>query len=239
MATQQRNHARVDSGSPGTRRTVHPAFAWAGIVGPVLFTATFLVQEAFRRATYDPLAEPVSALEVGPYGWIQQLNFVIFGALTIGHALGQHAGMRPTRGGVAGPLLLGITGVGAVVSAAFPLYDDTAGVTQFPPGHLVGGLMFFLISPLALIALSVRMRHDPDWYRLAGYTLVSGLVLVCLDAFTLGFVLPDSAALHGWAGLVQRLTILLVLFPARVVMATRLLTMSHRRAATPSSTHTE
>ena len=64
MATQQPNHARVDSGLPGIPRTVHPGLAWAGIVGPVLFTATFLVQEAFRRATYDPLAEPVSALEV-------------------------------------------------------------------------------------------------------------------------------------------------------------------------------
>lgn len=210
--------------------TEHPSrVRLAGIIGPVLFTATFLVQEAFRRATYDPLAEPVSALEVGPYGWIQQLNFVIFGVLTIGHALGQHAGMRPTRGGVAGPLLLGITGVGAVVSGAFPLYDDPAGITQFPPGHLAGGLTFFLISPLALIALSVRMRHDPDWHRLAGYTLACGLALVSIDAFTLGFVLPEGAALHDWAGLVQRLTILLMLFPARIVMAMRLVTTSRRK----------
>jgi hypothetical protein len=42
--------------------------AWAGIIGPVLFTAGFLAQEALRRDEYDPLAEPVSALEAGPKG---------------------------------------------------------------------------------------------------------------------------------------------------------------------------
>ena len=100
-----------------------------------------------------------------------------------------------------------ITGVGALVSAPFPLYDDAAGVTQIPPGHLLGGLTFFLVSPLALIALS-----DPDAPR-------SSLAIVgrlhprlrvwswsSLDVITLGFVLPDDAALHDWAGLAQRST---------------------------------
>jgi hypothetical protein len=77
--------------------------AWAGIIGPVLFTAAFLAQEAFRRGEYDPLAEPVSALEAGPSGWIQQVNFVVFGLLTIGFAMAHHRGVRPTRAGIAGP----------------------------------------------------------------------------------------------------------------------------------------
>ena len=46
--------------------------AWAGIVGPILFTATFLAQEAFRSDEYSPIAETVSALEAGPNGWVQQ-----------------------------------------------------------------------------------------------------------------------------------------------------------------------
>ena len=35
-------------------------------------------------------------------------------------------------------------------------------------------------------------------------------------------VLPDTAPLHEWAGLVQRVLILLVLFPCRVVLSLRL-----------------
>jgi hypothetical protein len=49
--------------------------AWAGIVGPILFTVVFLAQEALRRDEFSPVAEPISALEVGPIGWVQQLNY--------------------------------------------------------------------------------------------------------------------------------------------------------------------
>ena len=67
--------ARIRSSTVGkqpNRSVTLPA--WAGILGPVLFTAGFLAQEAFRRDGYDPLAEPVSALEAGPNGWVQQTN---------------------------------------------------------------------------------------------------------------------------------------------------------------------
>ena len=46
------------------------------------FTAVFLAQEALRRNEFSPVAEPISALEVGPNGWVQQLNFGVFGLLT-------------------------------------------------------------------------------------------------------------------------------------------------------------
>jgi hypothetical protein len=44
---------------------------WAGILGPVLFAMTFLVQDAVRPGGYDPVAEPVSALAAGPTWWVQ------------------------------------------------------------------------------------------------------------------------------------------------------------------------
>ena len=33
--------------------------AWAGLIGPVLFTLTWLAQELFRIEEYSPIAEPV------------------------------------------------------------------------------------------------------------------------------------------------------------------------------------
>ncbi|MGH2393518.1 MAG: DUF998 domain-containing protein, partial [Candidatus Limnocylindria bacterium] len=68
--------------------------AWAGIVAPPLFTIGFLAQEFVRRGEFDPISEPVSALEAGPLGWIQQVNFVVFGLLIIVFALGLHRGIR-------------------------------------------------------------------------------------------------------------------------------------------------
>jgi hypothetical protein len=94
--------------------------AWAGIIGPVLFTAAFLAQGPFRRGEYDPLAEPVSALQTGPTGWIQQLNFIVFGLLTIAFAIGLNRGLRPTRTGTVGPVLLFVSGIGLLHAAIFP-----------------------------------------------------------------------------------------------------------------------
>jgi hypothetical protein len=64
------------------RRSVIAAGAVAGIFGPILFTVTFFVQGLFQREEYDPVAEVVSALEAGSGGWVQQVNFVVFGLLT-------------------------------------------------------------------------------------------------------------------------------------------------------------
>jgi hypothetical protein len=99
------------------RHQVVRALAAAGIVGAILFTVTFVVEGLFRPEEYSAMAEPVSALEAGPGGWVQRVNFVIFGLLTIAFAVGLHLGLRPTRWGVIGPSLL----VAAVESGAPPV----------------------------------------------------------------------------------------------------------------------
>jgi hypothetical membrane protein len=209
--------------SAARRRSALPALAWAGIVGPVLFTVVFLAQEALRRGEFNPVAAPVSALEAGPNGWVQRLNFLLFGLLTMAHAIGLHRGMRPARGGWVGPALLFLTGIGALVGAAVPWREDAAGVAYAPVGHIVGGMIFFLGSPAALIVLSRRMRHDPSWRGLAAYTLGSGLVLLALSLVGAAFVRPDTAPLHDWAGLHQRIMVVAVLFPCRIALGIRLL----------------
>jgi hypothetical membrane protein len=197
--------------------------AWAGIVGPVLFTAAYMAQEQFRRDEYDPLAEPVSALEAGPGGWVQQVNFVVFGLLTMAFAVGLHRGLRPTRAGVAGPALLFLSGIGLSLAAILPLREDAAGVTYDPGGHVVAGTTFFAGSAIGLIVVSRRLARDPVWRNLAAYTLTSGLVVVAGFVAMRVLVLPDDAPLHDWAGLAQRLIILLVIFPCRIVLSLKLL----------------
>ena len=210
---------------PETQRLL----AWAGIVGPVLFTLCFVAQELARRGDFSTLEEPVSALEAGPHGWVQQANFLVFAALTIAHAVGLHLGMRSSRGGIVGPALLALTAVGGIVAAAIPFREDAFGVAYAPAGHVVGGMIFFLGSPAALIALCFRMRRDPRWSGLATYTLASGIALIVAAVLTITLVIPDDAPLHDWAGLVQRLTVVVVLFPCRVAIGVRLLRVASER----------
>ncbi len=133
------------------RRSVIAAGAVAGIVGPILFTVIFFVQGLFRLEEYDPVVEVVSALEAGPGGWVQQVNFVVFGLLTIAFAVGLHLELRQTRLGFIGPSLLVLTGMALVWAAAFPLREDATGVTYDPGLHIVGGMTYFLSSALARI----------------------------------------------------------------------------------------
>jgi len=58
---------------------------------------------------------------------------------------------------------------------------------------------------------------------IAAYTLASGVVAVI--SFVIGglFFAPDDALLHDWAGLHQRVLVLAVVFPCRIVLSLRLL----------------
>ena len=203
---------------------------WVGIVGPVLFTLTFVAQELARMDEYSPLAEQVSALEAGPNGWIQQVNFVVFGVLTMVFAIGLHQGLRPVRLGVIGPALFFVTGIAAVMAAVFPLREDAAGVTYDPGGHMPAGMTFFLGSTLALIVISFRVARDPRWRRLRFFIAAVALLLVVGNVLMVRLVIPDEAPLHDWAGLGQRIVVVGLLFPARIALSARLIRTAREQA---------
>ena len=92
--------------------------ACGAIAGP-LFVLVFLVEGA-SRASYDPLRHPVSSLALGPSGWTQSLNFVVAGLLTLAFAFGLKRVLRPGKGSVWGPLLVGIWAVGLSARASSP-----------------------------------------------------------------------------------------------------------------------
>jgi hypothetical protein len=83
--------------------------------------------------------------------------------------------------------------------------------------------MFFGTSAAALIVLSRRLARDPRWRGIAMYVRAAGVLAVASFVFMGAFVMPDDAPLHDWAGLAQRAVILVVLFPARVVLGLGLL----------------
>lgn len=209
-----------------TVRAVNPWLvrsAWAGIIGPILFTVTFLALEVFRAGEYSPIRETVSALEAGPNGWVQQLNFVVFGVLTMAFAVGLHRGVQSARLGVLGPASFFVSGMGGVLAAVFPLREDAAGVTYDPGGHLAAGMTFFTSSAVALVVVSFRLARDPAWRGLAVYAGAAGIALFVSNPVMVVLVVPDGAPLHEWAGLAQRFLVLGLLFPARIVLSYRLL----------------
>ena len=81
--------------------------AWAGIVGPVLFVLTFAL-EGWLRPGYEPLSMYVSALSLGPRGWIQIVNFVVFGVLLLVFTYGVTAEFQNRKALLGGSVLLNV-----------------------------------------------------------------------------------------------------------------------------------
>jgi hypothetical membrane protein len=193
----------------------------AGAAGPLVFSLIFVMQNALRHDD-DAVVEPVSALEAGDHGWVQQANFVLFGVLMLVFATGLWRALPATVSGRLGPALLSLSGCGLFLAALFPLRENAAGEVYDPGFHFVAGVTFFLSSALALLALSRPLAEDNRWRPLGTWCLVAGALALAGFVVLGRFAIPDGAPLHDYAGLAQRTVILVVTFPCLVAVATRL-----------------
>ena len=195
---------------------------WAGIVGPVSFTASYLVHGWARREEYDWVAEPVSALEGGDSGWVQQATFVTLGICMILYTLGLRAALPPTRLGKLTTLVMLWNGGGLFMAALFPLREDAEGVTYDPGGHTVNGFIFFASVWIGLLLASRWLASDPQWRPLSPLVLGAGIACT-LGFFTMGLLaLPEDAPLHDIVGVVQR-TVVTIWLATVVVLSVQLL----------------
>jgi hypothetical protein len=64
-----------------------------GVIGPPVDIAVFTVEGALRPG-YSPIREFNSLLSLGPYGWVNVANFIIFGLLMTAFAAGVRTVIR-------------------------------------------------------------------------------------------------------------------------------------------------
>lgn len=178
-----------------------------GIVAAGSFNLVWLIAGA-RRAGYRPIYHPISALSLGPGGWVQATSFVVAGMLLGGFA----AGLRAAGSSFPVAVLVAVAGIGLVGAGVLPM-DPMRG---YPPGsierdpdgfswrhrlHDAASITVFLTIPAAAIVSGV---HEGGWWR--WHSIVSAIV-------TLG--------LFGWfgvayerdtprAGLIQRSFVLVL-----------------------------
>ena len=179
-----------------------PARAWlllaAGTAGGLAFTGVYLAEGA-TRAGYRALAQPISALSLGPGGWVQQVNFIVFGVLVCLGAAGWRAALAPGRGAVAFPVLRAVAGVGLVMDGLFS-QDPSGG---YPPSTRAGvatlhGQLHTLFAVITITALAAgcfvlagRFAAEPAW---RGWALVAAAAGVATIVFIAAF---GAAGGHG------------------------------------------
>jgi Protein of unknown function (DUF998) len=184
---------------------------WAGVVGPPLFLATFLIDGATRRG-YDPVRLQVSYLLLGDQGWIEIANFCVSGMLVIFFAWGLHQALQSGRGFLLGPLLIAAYGLGLIDAGVF-VPDAAFG---YPPGtpngdarmttfhgllHVIPGVPLTFGSPiLASLVFAWRFWGDRSTRRWAIYSLSTPLLVVAAQ-----IVVPQSSM-----GLSERIALIVL-----------------------------
>src|SRR6516162_3986202 len=208
----------------------------AGTAGGLVFTGVYLAEGA-TRAGYRALAQPVSALSLDPGGWVQQLNFVVFGVLVCLSAAGWRTVLAPGRGALAFPALRVAAGVGLVMDGLFA-QDPSGG---YPPGARAGvatvhgqvHTLFAMITITALAAgcfvLAARFAAEPAWRRWALFAAAAGVATVVFIA-----AFGAAGAHGGLAGLWERAagaatSVLIVAVLARLAVLSRRAARARRR----------
>ena len=185
--------------------------AWAGMVGVTLFVLIFTL-EGWYRPGYKPLEMYVSALSLGPRGWIQILNFMVFGALLFVFSRGVAAEFPHGKASRAGLIILTIIAICYFLSGPFVM--DTMNT---PPNQMTfhgimhgifGGIVFTLM-PVSCFVFLRRFRVDPKWQFLQWWTLGLGIISAFgVILLTIATKTPDIQNIfNNWLGLIQRTAI--------------------------------
>lgn len=195
--------------------------AWCGVVGPVLFTAAWVVS-SLRQTGHSATEVQLSGLAADDARdpQIMMAGFVALGLCSIGFGIALRRVLSPRTAGA----WLGILAGAAAVAAGVFRRDHVLLVGPGFTGEswhnqvhdLASGVAYgaMLAAPLVLAR---RFRSDPDW------AVVSRPVQVLALGSVVALVVFASRMVEPWNGVVQRLAVTLAL-GTEVLTAARMLT---------------
>ncbi|HZD61088.1 MAG TPA: DUF998 domain-containing protein, partial [Anaerolineae bacterium] len=77
-----------------------------GLIAGPLFVITLRIEGALTP-DYNALRHPGSSLALGPFGWVQDINFIVAGILTLAFTIGVRRALKQSKGPTWGWLLIG------------------------------------------------------------------------------------------------------------------------------------
>lgn len=182
-----------------------------GLAGAVLFTITYLIEGAIRPG-YNAWQQAISALSLGPGGWIQQANFIVFGLCTLCMAFAWRKVLKGSVYAIVYPIIRGIEGL-ALIMVGFFSQDRALG---YPPGmvlttptlhgeiHIIGAYVIVGAMACGFFVIAWRFARDPRWRGWVAYSVISGLLTLVFMAF-FGAAQNAHSMFTGYAGLFERL----------------------------------
>ena len=205
--------ARIKAGPIAQLPVPRTLLLWltVGVAGAVLFTITYVIEGAVRP-DYSAWQQAISALSLGPGGWLQQVNFVVFGACTLCMAFAWRVALKGSVYGIAYPIIRGIEAL-ALIMVGFFSQDPANG---YPPGatlttptlhgqiHIIGAYVIVGAMATGLFVMAGRFARDPQSRGWAAFSAVCGLLTLTFMAFFGAGQNPQSMFAAD-AGLFERL----------------------------------
>lgn len=195
------------NGAPLPRTTL--LIMVGGLLGAILFTLVFVIEGNFRSG-YNPWQQPVSALSLGPGGWVQQANFIIFGIIALCTVPAVHKILQGGIAALAYPILKTLSGISFIMLGIFS-QDPTSG---FPVGvtapvtptlsgsiHIIFSFVSFIGLAVGSFVLARRLAKEPRWHGWATYSVINGLLAIVFIALYGTLTAQHS----GIAGIFERL----------------------------------
>lgn len=195
------------------------ALLTGGIVAGPLYVLVGILEVLFRPG-FNPTRHDLSLMANGDWGWVHSLLLITTGLLTAAAAVGMWRVLRGSYGGLWGPLLVGLYGLG-VACAGFFSADPAHG---FPPGtpadaHSVSwhGLLHFITGGTGFLGLIAACfvfgqrfstLNRPRWAaysRVTGVLFLAAFVGIAVGSNASGPILTTvilaftAAVLLGWA----------------------------------------
>lgn len=187
-----------------------------GVIAGPLFIVTFLIQDSLRT-DLNPIQNTVSALALGPHGWIQILNFLVTGILILLFARGIWNRFHDVRSRTLYTSLFGLLAIsiiGAGLFTTFPASDHVAAIPGTVRSHLSHAVVHMYYSIFAFLELAAscfvlawqfKQWQEPGW---AVYSIVSG-VGVLIFFMLAGSTLQQAGHLAPYGGLFERISIII------------------------------
>jgi hypothetical protein len=182
--------------------------AWCGVLGPVAFTAAWVVA-ARRQDAYEVRHEHISGLAakdaMDPI--VMTGGFLALGACTIAFARTLERRLGPSPG--LGPALIGTAGLWTLAAGAFrrdrrtnlPLPGEDPWVQSLENDlHDAASIGIAAAGTAGLLALAPRLAADPSLQGLARPAVAAAATSLGLSAWFLRDVI------RPWNGLVQRVS---------------------------------
>lgn len=207
--------------------------SWSAIIGPILFTA-LVALESLLRPGFSQITNFVSDLGIGKYSDIQNVNFIIFGTLSIIFALGLRVTLPENKLSAKSAVWATVIfGVGIIFAGITLILTGSSSVSSSDDrSHVISSVVAFLsiISAQFLTWRALRYMENTAWDSYRKYTLISGF----MSLLTLSLFAVTQTAAYG--GATER--IFLAVPWAWVEVSGIMLQLSVKREATRSKAKT-